>query len=256
MPLNLSSPLEIEQLRVVNSEVGFLSERYDLFIYPIGYEQRSSHIARKTVGRWEVGVGYVFKGGHIFSFDDNVRFAESSGIVVFGARGAATLVEAIKGATELESFSGRRVLFDVSSFNRRLIAELTESLLLNEFFEQCSVTFVYSLAKFREPPKNPVPFLDFSPIFGLEGWTAHPERPTVLIAGIGYDEDQAIGAVEYLDPSATFCFLPNGEEAKFRDAVERNNKALFDLLNHKNMHEYKIMFPYQTFWELKILVEI
>jgi len=242
-------------INVVNSDLEDENEKYDLLVYPIGYERRSRYVAERTVGRWQKALGYVFPDGHVLSFEQNLRVSKDWGVSEIHGVDKLELLESIVRALDCKDYSSKRILVDISSFNRRLIASLSEILLTEPIFDGCDVTFAYSLAKFREPPKRAAPFMDFAPIVGLEGWTAHPERPTVLVVGVGYAEDEAIGAVEYLDPSVTFGFLPTGVDFRFRLEVERNNLALLALINRRNVVDYKIMFPYQTFWELLTLVQ-
>ena len=134
------------------------------------------------------------------------------------------------------------------------MASLLSELLDSEFFSGCEITVLYSVAEFVEPQPEEVDFLDFSPLEEFGGWTSNPERPTVLLLGLGYETDHAIGAVEFLDPSATYSFFPLGSDERFAEEVEKANQGLLDIINPDRVVRYPVMSPYQTFWQMRSLV--
>lgn len=243
-----------ERLHVLNGDASFLDEEYDLIVFPIGYEARSTFIANNA--RAKAGVGYIFPDGHIHSFAKNLAMAQARNFQTYGGVNAkGSLVESAKRAISGVGDSAKlKILFDVSSFNRRQLSVALLALLEDSFFSGSTITIAYSSAKFRPPPQESAPFLDFSPIQYFEGWTAHPERPTSLVLGLGYDPEQALGAVQYIDPSAIFCFVPIGNDHRFIKAVRKNNMEVFNLVQAQHVAEYQVMYPYQLYWEMSSLV--
>lgn len=242
-------------LRIKNTPENFLEDVYDLIIFPVGYEERGTYIARRLGAKFQQSAAYVFPEGQVLSFAKNLTFATEIGATLFGATGAASLEEAAKSIQEASGVAYKKVLIDISSFNRRQLAAATQTLLQSPMFGSSEIVFAYSLAEFREAPSQPARFVDFGPITGYEGWTAHPERPTVLVIGLGYDEDHALGAIEFLDPTATFCFVPIGADPRFGTAVLQNNKNVLELLKQRHVSEYRVLQPFHTIWELLTLVQ-
>lgn len=82
----------------------------------------------------------------------------------------------------------------------------------------------------------------------------YPERPLSVVLGLGYEVDQAIGAIEYLDPSGIWAFVPVGADPRFFRDVRQSNSALWPLLDPAHQREYLLNDPYLTFSELRGLV--
>ena len=151
----------------------------------------------------------------------------------------------------------RRVVvgIDVSSMTRNLMSNM-----LRHVFEamcpgQWSLSILYATAEYLGPPDDTGPYVEFQPIPGCEGWTLHPERPLSSILGLGYEADQAIGTVEYLDPSGIWAFIPNGDDRRFRRDLDRANSALWPILEASHRLEYRIRDPYHLYSELRGLTE-
>ncbi|WP_188826492.1 hypothetical protein [Brucella endophytica] len=131
-----------------------------------------------------------------------------------------------------------------------LLAELLDS----DFFQNAEITVLYSVAVFASPPPEELDFLDFAPLDNFGGWTSNPERPTALVLGLGYETDHAVGALEFLDPSATFAFFPIGSDPKFEKEVSEANSSFFELISSDRVIKYPVLSPYQTFWEMRSLI--
>lgn len=225
---------------------------YNLMIYAVGYEERSRYLAQEYADRCDVRVGYYFSDGRIFSFEENDQYRKKIAAHVLPQ--GSSLVKLLQTMEPGRCFVGAKVLLDVSSLNRGAMASLLGELLEDDFFAEIQLTLAYSIAKFREPVDEEVQFLDFAPLDGFEGWTSNPELPAVLVLGLGYETDHAVGAVEFLDPSSTFCFFPSGNDAHFDTKVEEANKPLLEIINNDRVIFYPVMSPYQTYWQMYSLI--
>ncbi len=239
--------MTIDVLNLVVSE----EEKYDLLVFAVGYEKRSRFIAEKFATKSKLVVGFQFPEGHILSFEDNKKFLSNVDGVLMEAN---ETLEAILVKNGEADFYGKKVCLDVSSLNRGAMAAILSELLESEFFSGCSISVLYAVAKFTEPPKEEADFLDFGPLVGFSGWTSSPEKPTALVMGLGYEADHAVGALEYLDPSAAFAFFPIGEDSQFEQAVKNANRTLFEVLAQDRMVQYPVLSPYQTFWQMRSLI--
>src|SRR5579872_3134534 len=199
----------------------------DLLIYVVGYEERSGYIAsgkKITVGS---RVGLVFRSYQECWFDKNYFAAQARGDVLIEIdRDRTTQFTMLKQTivclrAEGEGNIPLKIGVDVSSMTRELMSSLLRYLFDSMQPLNLRLVLLYATAKYQEPPGDDGPYVDFQPISGCEGWTLHPERPLSAILGLGYEADQAIGTVEYLDPSGIWAFIPNGEDARFRRDLNR-----------------------------------
>lgn len=224
----------------------------DLLIFAVGYEARARFIASERHQKSTLILGYVFSEGHIFSFDKNMKFLKDVGGHILES--GSSIENCLAQIGEVESYSGRKICIDVSSLNRGAMAAIFAELLDSNFFAGAEIEVIYSVAKFSRPPKDEMDFLDFGPLEEFGGWTSSPENPTVLLLGLGYETDHAIGALEYLDPSATFAFFPIGSDERFETEVGKANEAFFELLSPDRIIQYSVISPYQTYWQMRSLV--
>ncbi|SLN70581.1 hypothetical protein PEL8287_03921 [Roseovarius litorisediminis] len=224
----------------------------ELLIYAVGYEDRAGHVARKYSDLAKTSVGYYFPNGHILSFEKNDAHRNATGALKL------TPNESLQSVLESErpgwSFQNSTIMVDVSSMNRGAMASLFVELLDSDFFKGCRILVVYSIAQFNEPIAEELDFLDFRPLEGFGGWTANPDLPAVLVLGLGYEPDHAVGAVEFLDPSSTFCFFPIGNDNRFEVRVTDANEPLLEIVKESRIVRYPVLSPYQAFWEMRTLI--
>ena len=117
-----------------------------------------------------------------------------------------------------------------------------------------SLSVLYSTAKYEAPPPEGASFIDFAPAPGCEGWTMYPEHPLSVVLGLGYEVDQGVGAIEYLNPSGIWAFIPVGSDHRFIKDLNHANEALWPLVDRSHQLEYAINEPYLLFSELRGLV--
>lgn len=222
---------------------------FDAFICSIGYETRSTYIMGEVAGCSEVILGHVFSQPETEVLQKNKLAFEAIGGKPLGERG---LHEAL--ADHFKDRKPKSVAIDVSSMTRTVMADLFSQLIDDPYFSGISVTVLYALAQFSPPPSAPANLIDFSPIYQFSGWTTQPEKPAVMILGLGYELDQAIGAIEYIDPSATVIFSPIGKDVRFEVSVADANKPLFDIVSQLRQIKYDVDDPLETYWYLHSLV--
>lgn len=105
-------------------------------------------------------------------------------------------------------------------------------------------------------PKQSGIYTSFKPINGLEGWTLYPERPLSVVLGLGYEQDQAVGVVEYFDPSGAWAFIPHGADERFLADTTKSNKALWSFLEEKRHLQYYVNQPNLLYSELRGLTDV
>lgn len=228
--------------------------KFDLMIYSIGYEARSRFVAQRYAASCDKIFGFVFPSCHDLSFEDNLAFARDVGVVTFQDELAleGTLRESYSDRSNL---SEMKILVDVSSMSRTVASAFISQLLDSEYFSGAEIAFVYATANFTEPGDLEYDFLDFEPIGEFSGWTSAPEKPLAMVIGLGYEADHALGAVEYLDPSATFCFFPKGRDGRFAEAVQTSNEPLLSQLKPSRIVKYPVDDPLHTFSLLSSILQ-
>lgn len=227
-------------------------EQFDLLIFAVGYETRARFIAERLHKSSKLVLGYVFPEGHILSYSDNEAFLHRIGGHKLHA--GTSLQDRIAELGMSTNYRGSKICIDVSSLNRGAMSALLAELLDSGFFSESQISVLYAPAVFEAPPKEELDFLDFGPLERFGGWTSNPERPTVLILGLGYETDHAVGALEFLDPSATFAFFPVGNDERFSAEVQSANEAFLELISPDRVVRYSVLSPYQTFWQLRSLI--
>lgn len=73
------------------------------------------------------------------------------------------------------------------------------------------------------------------------------------IAGLGFEFDQALGAIEFLEPAVAWAFIPFGEDDRYDRALQNANKELLAALAPEKVVHYNVADPYQCFVELESL---
>jgi hypothetical protein len=147
------------------------------------------------------------------------------------------------------------IAVDISSMSRGMMSKILSQLYDSENFPDLTVSILYSIAEFSEPDLTPPDAIDFAPISDFSGWTTSPEKPLIMIMGLGYDTDHAIGVMEYLDPSSTFIFSPEGIDGRFADKVSKANEPLIEMLKEERCIPYLVVDPIATYWMLRSLVK-
>lgn len=149
-----------------------------------------------------------------------------------------------------------RVLVDVTSLPRRVIASIIGELAGRAGPVSIDLSLTYTLARYippsitgLEPNKQVAPVHPF-----FAGWTSQPGLPVSAVMGLGYERGKALGAREYLQASDWFLFIPNSPETKFRSKVEQHNRQLMEATSPQRTLDYEVLKPAQTLLTLGSVV--
>lgn len=232
----------------------------DLLIYAVGYEARSGFVAQNVETAKRIAL--VFDKNKTLSFEANRSLAESRDDLLISegkieGRLPIAVLKTLEGlrSRTLGSTSPMNVAIDVSSMTRAMMSKVLIGLVPLMEPRRLTLTLFYAPGEYQEPPSPQAPFMDFGPVQGLEGWTCYPDHPISVILGLGYEVDQAIGAVEYLDPSGIWAFIPNGSDLRFRRRLEDANTNLWPIVDPRHRLEYSVTNPFRLYAELRGLAE-
>ncbi len=70
----------------------------------------------------------------------------------------------------------------------------------------------------------------------------------------GYEQNRALGAVEHIEASETWCFLPESEIPAYGPVLREANSALLESLPLKRLINYRVQQPFDTFLNLESLI--
>lgn len=237
----------------IAEEVSAIS--YDLIIGAVGYEHRATHIAKlsnlSAIGK---KLAFAFReprGGH---FAANFAWYCENGFDVTSSSDsefAAWLHEVVLPKCLSVGKIDIRVAVDISCFNRYRLACLVEFLTRPELDCISETDFWYSIAKFDPPSEREELNTLVGPInsrFG--GWFVDSDRPTVGILGLGYEEGKALGAVEHLEISDTWCWLPDSPVLEYLPEVVKANHVLLSEAPTLKHVKYSVSRPAETLTRL------
>lgn len=235
---------------------GSTSGRFDLFICTLGYETRSSHLARERLVDADQKVALAFPEEDYAAYVSNRNFLTSAGYSIVPNDGDA-LRRLIASAIESQApnptdpFS---ILVDISSMSRPMLAHLVYLLSTLADVDEVLVTFAYLPAKFVRENAEHAPVAVTKPVTPeYAGWTSTPELPITAVVGLGYERDLALGTIEYLEPTAAWVFIPTGEDRRYDDAVNQANRDLKEMISEERALNYNVDSPARVYALLESL---
>lgn len=229
---------------------------FDLLITCLGYETRARHIAERFASLCAKKLALAFRHRLVAGYKKNLEFYQSHDFellpfesLAFGKSLRDIIDESIPG-----SRNRARLLIDISSMSRPMIANLVVVLGEIRSVNGIDVTFTYCPAVFTGAPDVKQPVVVSQPVVPeLAGWSIEPERSVAAVVGLGFEFDQALGAIEYLEPAAAWAFIPYGEDSRFDRALFEANKDLITGLRSDQIVKFDVKDPYKCFVELEAL---
>lgn len=242
-------------IEVVGS--GELKETHDLFIGTLGYESRSSHLARKQLVNARRKVALAFPNEDYVSYLANRTFLNASGYDIVDNR-RPTIAHLLQEMVEKHGTRSEvsvSVLIDISSMSRPMLADIIRLIAQLDAPHGVNATFVYLPAAYVKGNAEHAPVAVSQPVTPeFAGWTSTPELPITAVVGLGYEPDLALGALEFLEPTAAWAFIPTGEDRRYDDAVKEANRSLEVMLSDDRSMSYSVEEPARVHAVLETLV--
>jgi len=229
---------------------------FDLLITCLGYESRSLHVAERYTGAAERRLAVAFRDRLVGHYNRNNQFYIAHGykILPFDTDGFLQALTSEISAVQSNVNAGPRLLIDISSMSRPMIATIVLALSRACEKSPIDVVFVYCPAIFTTPSELRQPVTVSEPVIPeLAGWSIEPERSAAAIAGLGFEFDQALGAIEFLEPAVAWTFIPFGEDSRYDAAAENANQELLATVSPERIIRYDVNDPYQCFLQLEAL---
>jgi hypothetical protein len=147
------------------------------------------------------------------------------------------------------------ILFDISSMPRSVIATVMAT--IEDFTSTHSVemTVAYCLAKYTPPVDHNLANKTVRPVHpSFTGFSIDASLPVAAIVGLGYEKGKALGAVEYIQSTDWWVFVPTSEETKYLKKVEQHNQTILNVVGAERRFEYSVHSPLLTVSHLDSLV--
>jgi hypothetical protein len=120
---------------------------------------------------------------------------------------------------------------------------------------ELAVDFAYSLAEFEKPITTRYPNTVVGPAHSaFAGWSQGGYASTAAVLGLGYEQDQAIGVVEYLQAGEVWAFSPSSPIEKYKIAVREANNLLLSEMNSGQVLDYDVCSPTSIISRLESVV--
>lgn len=250
----MSKPPIIEPLAVAQKQGG--GDQYHVFLAAVGFETRARFIAERhgvsALHRWAA----AFDDRQVLAYKENLDWFTDAGFRVSEVSDTAYyewLKERMSALTS-ERRGPLRVCLDVSSLSRRRIASAIKAAEAASEHGALHLDVLYAPASYSPPSDAIVPNVSIGPIRpDFAGWSSEPDKSPVLIMGVGYEHDKAIGAVEYIEPAAIWVFEPTGHDPKYTKAIHDSNESLWRVVSPRCRIRYSITDPYGCFVSLESL---
>tara|TARA_R110002049_G_scaffold40727_4_gene123660 strand:+ start:489 stop:1397 length:909 start_codon:yes stop_codon:yes gene_type:complete len=228
--------------------------KFDLSIVGLGYEQRSTHVFQSENALQEscLVLGYTY---HTDKFDYQKNKKYFDGCLVKEVEDDDVEAEVLSFIEEKNHGGGKvNLLLDITVLSRHRLAVVIWNC-LQKLPKGSILRVAYTLSDFVPPPEVTPPVKEIGPIIShLEGMPSNVGLPTSLVVSLGYEENKALGASNYIDANEVVAFIPSGNVLKFNEEVVKSNKNFLRSVSERNRFTYDLHSPYKTYAELKSVV--
>jgi hypothetical protein len=230
---------------------------YHLAVGAVGYESRSRHLFETLEITSHLNVAAAFDTQNVLAFDSNLRWFQSRGFSI----------ESISDSAYEEWFSGMlrkavlddddmHVIFDISSLSRTRIAQALSVARRFNGHQKLTIDFLYCLAEFTPPPTSQSANSHVGPVTNeFAGWWSEPERSLSAVVGLGYEQDKALGAVEYLEAKEVWIFQPQSVIEAYTFELESANQTLLSMTDANHRFVYRVQDPLDCYSKMLSLVQ-
>ncbi len=230
---------------------------YAIAIFALGFESRSTCFVEDLKEVCAHSVAYGFDHGHDKAYDSNHQRFLEAGVCVRESLSDGDFELALNDTLALVPVDACRIFIDISCFTRFRLAAIVHAM-FNAAMSRTSdliVDFVYALAKFEKPSSETRPNIIVGPAhYAFAGWSQGGHSSTAAVLGLGYEQDQAMGVVEYLQAGEVWAFTPNSPVSEYRPEVRKANDLLLSEIAPNHVIEYDVCSPASVIATLESVV--
>jgi hypothetical protein len=255
----LGNNIETFQFENITSEKSTL-EDYCLLVAALGYEERSCFISKKLHGKAQKKIALGFDHNTVLKYESNrawfkaknFEIKEYCSLAIFTVHFedviAEMSAETRSPTKKLDATKPQKIAIDISCLDRARLAAIVsisnEALKTNPLLE---FHFFYDIAAFKRPSNVLTPNRVVGPVHKhFCGALNDPRRATTLLVGLGYEENKALGAAEFLTASRIIAFSPLSPIENYSKWIAKANSNLFDEVSNNDVVEYSVLDPVGT----------
>jgi hypothetical protein len=231
--------------------------RCEIFIFALGYEERSIYIAQNITQPSQRRIAVGFGSRQVLSFSANLSWAIESGIEYREVKDEEFLSWCSDMVSMLDGT--HTVAFDVSSFNRDRLGPLLRALMAwLRGRRENELVICYAPASFSSISAASIAngsLLGSAELLpGFEGDFVDPSQALTAIVGLGYEPGRALGSIELIEAPLVTVFLPYGVDEKYDAALIAANAGLTERTSRVSVARYNVLAPWELYDELYRLV--
>ncbi|CAJ0744384.1 hypothetical protein R16034_04404 [Ralstonia edaphis] len=231
---------------------------YDLSIFALGFESRAVNLLPSVAKRTRALLALGFDHGRELAYEENKRAFSDASVRVEDGLSDREFEEVLRGHLKaLDGESHRMVFVDVSCFSRFRLASIVHELfsLSQSLGAGLTIDFAYSLAKFEKPDSIRQPNTVVGPAHrAFAGWSQGGYSSTAAVLGLGYEQDQALGVVEFLQAGEVWAFTPKSPVVEYKAEVDKANDLLLSEIPPNRVLEYDVCAPTSVLATLESVV--
>lgn len=220
---------------------------YGLSVFALGFESRALHLLESVRARSGRILALGFDHGHELAYAVNRESFEAVSATIEDSLSDREFEEMMRLYVSTLSRDVHQVVFiDVSCFSRFRIAAVVHILfsMAESFRAGLTIDFAYSVASFEMPITTRQVNTIVGPAhYAFSGWSQGGYSSTAAVLGLGYEQDQALGVVEYLQAGEVWAFTPNSPILEYKPEVERANELLLSELPPNRILQYEVCAP-------------
>lgn len=148
-----------------------------------------------------------------------------------------------------------KVSIDISLIDRKTLADIFSTIAQMATDHEYEIKIIYALAKYTEPSGQVHPNNTVKPVSHFfSGWSNTPGLPVLSIVGLGYEKDKALGAIEFLESSEAFLYVPKSFEERYYSSVLEENSRLLSFFGEKYQFIYHLESPIDAIYSLDSVI--
>jgi hypothetical protein len=222
----------------------------DLAVLACGYESRARAFAERLDFGRARRCALAFPDQRQLAYERNAAVLEARGFELIALPDDAVrdwFKNQVAGGPADSVTHELRVFVDISSQSRARIAAIVEGIAREGERRPVRAYVGYTLAAYVDPPSIAAPNVRIGPVSPyFAGWTFDPDLPLSLIAGLGYEPERALGAVEYLEPSSVWALMPHSQVRRYERSLRAANALLLADIREGQVLTYRVEDPNAT----------
>lgn len=204
--------------------------KFDAVFVAAGYESRCRWVVEQTdissVRKYALTFGYLEVG----DYQSNIDFFQDRDFKVCDGF-TDSIADELIAAFSLNQTAIPRILIDISSMSRKMIANLLLAMDQVRRTRAIEIVVAYAASQYSSD-YNPGPIREAAPIRReLAGWSSRPELPLGAVFGLGCEPGLVLGALQTLEPNKVWAFAPNGFDEAFGEESAKANANIADIFD-------------------------